>query len=85
MTRHPEIQKKAQEEIDSVVGKDRLPTLSDRDSLPYVECVIKEVLRFAAVAALMPHSLDEDDVGFHHSYEYCFIHSHTDIQRLYDP
>ncbi|KAJ8689877.1 hypothetical protein PTI98_012736 [Pleurotus ostreatus] len=62
MTRHPEIQKKAQEEIDSVVGKDRLPTLSDRDSLPYVECVIKEVLRFAAVAALMPHSLDEDDI-----------------------
>ena len=30
LLRNPEIQKKAQEEIDSVVGRDRLPTLDDK-------------------------------------------------------
>lgn len=30
LLRHPEVQRKAQEEIDAVVGRDRLPTLDDR-------------------------------------------------------
>jgi cytochrome P450 len=42
---HPEVQKKAQEEIDSVIGSDRLPDFSDQGSLPYVNVVLKEVLR----------------------------------------
>jgi cytochrome P450 len=42
----PEVQKKAQEEIDSVVGKDRLPTFGDRDSLPYIEAIICETMRW---------------------------------------
>jgi cytochrome P450 len=42
---HPEVQKKAQEEIDSVVGPDRLPDFSDKENLPYVNAVLKEVLR----------------------------------------
>jgi cytochrome P450 len=42
---HPEVQKKAQEEIDSVIGPDRLPDFSDQDKLPYVNAVLKEVLR----------------------------------------
>lgn len=42
---HPEEQQKAREEIDRVVGKDRLPDLSDRDSLPYLAAVLKEVWR----------------------------------------
>lgn len=45
MLRHPEVQKKAQEEIESVLGKDRLPDFSDRASLPYVEAVLQETMR----------------------------------------
>lgn len=45
MCMHPDAQAKAQEEIDRVVGKDRLPTFEDRRSLPYVEAVYREVMR----------------------------------------
>lgn len=45
MTRHPEIMKRAQEEIDRTLGRDRMPTLDDRDSLPYIDCILKECLR----------------------------------------
>jgi cytochrome P450 len=41
----PEVQRRAQEEIDRVIGKDRLPMLADREKLPYVEGVMKETLR----------------------------------------
>ena len=62
MIRYPEVQKRLQNEIDTVVGPHRLSRFEDRDSLPYVGCLIKELLRFNAVAPLVPHSLDEDDV-----------------------
>lgn len=42
---HPEIQRKAREEIDSVVGADRLPDFSDQERMPYFSAVLKEVLR----------------------------------------
>ena len=41
------ILKKAQEEIDRVVGNYRLPTLADRKQLPYLEGIIREALRCA--------------------------------------
>ena len=52
MTLFPEAQKKAQAEIDAVVGTDRLPVLEDRERLPYVDALVKEVLRFNPVAPL---------------------------------
>ena len=51
----PEVQKKAQAEIDAIVGPDRLPTLSDRQSLPYMEALLKEVYRWNPVARLGKH------------------------------
>jgi cytochrome P450 len=42
----PEALKKAQEEIDAVVGSDRLPTMEDRPRLPYIERLILEVQRW---------------------------------------
>lgn len=45
MTRHPEIVKRAQSDIDRVVGEGRLPSFEDRDKLPYIDCIIKETLR----------------------------------------
>ncbi|KAG1874873.1 cytochrome P450 [Suillus subluteus] len=49
MTLFPEVQKKAQAEIDAVVGFDRLPTFANRDSLPYTDALIKEILRWNVV------------------------------------
>lgn len=45
MVRWPEIQKKAQEEIDRVIGRGRFPLFKDRASLPYVTAVVKETCR----------------------------------------
>jgi cytochrome P450 len=45
MTLYPEKQTKAQQEIDRVIGPNRLPEFSDRRSLPYVEAVLQEVMR----------------------------------------
>lgn len=43
---HPEVQARAQEEIDRVVGAHRLPDFVDRDRLPYVTAIMKEILRW---------------------------------------
>ncbi|EKM55770.1 uncharacterized protein PHACADRAFT_256631 [Phanerochaete carnosa HHB-10118-sp] len=62
MLMNPDIQRKAQEEIDRVVGNGRLPDFTDRDLLPYVECVVKETMRWHPVAPLSaPHRATEDD------------------------
>ena len=43
LCQYPEVMKKAQEEIDRVVGQNRYPVASDWKNLPYLNCVIKEV------------------------------------------
>jgi hypothetical protein len=45
----PDVQKKAQDELDSVIGRDRLPTFEDRLRLPFVDAVCKETLRWRPV------------------------------------
>ncbi|KAF9002125.1 cytochrome P450 [Cyathus striatus] len=63
MVLFPEFQKKAQQEIDRVVGKGRLPELSDRSSLPYVDAIQNEVLRWNTVLPSgVPHCSIDDDV-----------------------
>jgi cytochrome P450 len=52
MILHPEAQRLAQQEIDSVVGIDRLPDFYDRPSLKYVEAVFRETIRWHIVAPL---------------------------------
>lgn len=49
---YPDAQKRAQAEIDAVIGTDRLPTFEDRSSLPYVEAVLRETLRWHPVFPL---------------------------------
>lgn len=46
MAMHPQLQKVAQEELDRVVGTERLPSFEDRDDLPYIETLIKETIRW---------------------------------------
>lgn len=57
MVVHPEVQKRAQEELDHVVGRDRLPEYSDKDNLPYLDGVIRESLRWLPVAPSGKRSL----------------------------
>ena len=52
MTLYPRVMKKAQQELDSVVGTSRLPTFSDRSSLPYMEALFTELLRWQTPAPL---------------------------------
>ncbi|KAL4808097.1 cytochrome P450 [Aspergillus unguis] len=62
MVLYPEVQRKAQEELDRVVG-DRLPRFDDRANLPYIGALVKEVLRWYPVAVIgIPHVATEDDV-----------------------
>jgi len=59
---HPEVQKRAQQELDSVLGGDRLPTFADKDQLPYLWNVLREVFRWIVVFPFaIPHrSIKED-------------------------
>ncbi|KAH7880595.1 cytochrome P450 2 Le.CYP2 [Lentinula edodes] len=68
MCLHPNAQTKGQEEIDRVIGKDRLPTFEDRRHLPYVEAIYREVMRLHPPVPLgFPHISMEDDSyrGYH--------------------
>ncbi|KIP12382.1 hypothetical protein PHLGIDRAFT_62333 [Phlebiopsis gigantea 11061_1 CR5-6] len=68
MILYPDVQKKAQQEIDDVVGSDRLPEHEDRDSLHYVHAVVRESLRWHLVTPLaVPHRLlvDDEYEGYH--------------------
>ncbi|KAI0698607.1 CyP450 monooxygenase [Cytidiella melzeri] len=57
-----DIQKRAREELDLVVGLDRLPTYEDCDSLPYIQAIILECTRWIPVLPLgIPHRLIADD------------------------
>ncbi|KAJ7503304.1 cytochrome P450 [Mycena galericulata] len=63
MALYPDVQAKAQSEIDSVVGNDRLPRFSDKDQLPYTTALALEVHRWHTVAPTgVPHRVMEDNV-----------------------
>lgn len=64
MTLHPEIQRRAQAELDRVLGGRRLPNLHDRQAgaLPYIDSLVKELTRWAPVLpAGIPHVLRQED------------------------
>lgn len=62
MARYPEVQLKAQRELDVVLGADCLPDFSDSDSLPYLNALVKEVLRWHPVTPVgLPHCAAADD------------------------
>ncbi|KAJ7445082.1 cytochrome P450 [Mycena latifolia] len=61
MSLYPDVQAEAQRELDKVVGNDRLPDVSDRPNLPYINALCKEVLRWHnAVPTGVPHRARED-------------------------
>ncbi|PFH47463.1 hypothetical protein AMATHDRAFT_67716 [Amanita thiersii Skay4041] len=66
MALYPDVQQKAQAEIDEMLGdgdKSAMPHPSKLDCLTYLNAVLKEVLRYAPIANLaLPHRASEEDV-----------------------
>ncbi|KAG2065417.1 cytochrome P450 [Suillus decipiens] len=63
MVLYPDIQTQARAEIDQAVGYDKMPCLNDRASLPYLDAILLEVLRWHAIIPLgIPHATSNDDV-----------------------
>ncbi|KIW10225.1 hypothetical protein PV08_11186 [Exophiala spinifera] len=75
MCLHPRWQELLHEEVDRVVGNDRIPDYDDIESLPTCRAVIKEVMRWRPVTAGgVPHELIKDDV-----YEGYFFPAGTNV------
>ena len=73
MAMYPDVQKKAQSELDMVVGIERLPEFSDLSSLPYLNALIKELWRWHPVLLMaVPHCSTNED-----TYDGYFIPSGT--------
>lgn len=49
MVLHPKVQQEAQQEIDKVVGSDRMPEWEDRENLPYIRGIVEESLRCTTI------------------------------------
>ncbi|XP_037973711.2 cytochrome P450 18a1 [Plutella xylostella] len=61
MLRNPDVKRRVQEELDSVVGRERLPTIEDMPNLPYTETTILETLRMSSIVPLATtHSPTKD-------------------------
>ncbi|CAG8677316.1 12233_t:CDS:2, partial [Dentiscutata heterogama] len=68
LANHPEIQAKAHQELDQIIGQSRLPKISDEPNLPYIRAIIKEGQRYCAPVYLsVPHYIEEEDDynGYH--------------------
>ncbi|KAI8996229.1 cytochrome P450 [Trametes punicea] len=61
MAKYPDVQKRAQAEVDALLHGERLPTMADRPKLPYVDAVFAEVLRWVSIAPVISREVTEDD------------------------
>lgn len=63
MVTHPLVLDKAHEELDRVVGRDRLPDFTDQEDLVYCNAIVQEILRWRTViAGGLAHCTTEDDI-----------------------
>ena len=61
LTKHPELQAKAHEEIDAIIGRDRQPCLTDRDACHYLEAIVQETHRVGSLGFLgVPRATSKD-------------------------
>jgi cytochrome P450 len=64
MVLHPDVQRRAQAELDAVVGPHRLPDFRDRADLPYLDRIITEVHRWYTVQPLAQQHRASDDISY---------------------
>ncbi|KAH8831001.1 cytochrome P450 [Flagelloscypha sp. PMI_526] len=63
MGKYPHVQEQAQQELDRVVGRERMPDFNDFEGLPFIHAICKEILRWTPMApAGMVHSAARDDM-----------------------
>ncbi|KAJ7448913.1 cytochrome P450 [Mycena latifolia] len=60
MVTHKDVQHEAQKAVDDAVGSTRLPHPSD--DIPYVDAIVKELLRWRPVSSIFGHALKLEDV-----------------------
>ena len=56
MALYPEVQAKARQEMDSVLGLGKLPTFDDFGTLPYIDAIVKELLRWYPIVPLRTYA-----------------------------
>jgi len=67
MVVHPDVQDRAHKELDENVGRLRPPTFADKQNLPFIASLVKEILRWRPVLPLgVPHVLTQDDMWRNH-------------------
>ena len=72
---HPDVFKRAREEIDSVVRVGELPTFNDEEKLPLVTAICMEILRWKDLVPLGVYSLGPDTSRMTHSAPPGFAHA----------
>ncbi|KAF5338689.1 hypothetical protein D9758_017575 [Tetrapyrgos nigripes] len=61
MSCYPDAQLRAQQELDDILGRGQMPTLEDRPSLPYIEAILRELMRWHPAGPMgIPHDTSED-------------------------
>jgi cytochrome P450 len=59
---HKDVVQKAQAELDSIVGPERLPSFDDLENLPYIRAIVCELLRWQPISPIgVPHAVTQDD------------------------
>jgi len=63
LAKHPDIQKKVQQEIDDVIGRERTPAMTDQKAMPYAEANIMEAQRLASIVPLSVFRCAREDTS----------------------
>ncbi|KZT51052.1 cytochrome P450 [Calocera cornea HHB12733] len=59
----PKAQERAREEVDRVVGRERMPDIQDRERMPYCQAMVQEILRWRPAVPLgIPHAMLQDEL-----------------------
>lgn len=92
LLKYPDVREKVQEEIDRVIGRERLPNMQDRSKMPYTDAVCHEIQRFANLIPFgVPRAVVRDTVFQGYSIpkdSNVFMMLHTvlrDPQKFRDP
>ena len=86
MALHPDMMRQAQQELDDITGRDRLPTFEDRIHLPFIEALCREVSRWRPViplGALASGYLGRIPGHLHNSCPACG-HKRRHLRRIHD-